>query len=174
MPSVLMVAENDGRPDHPHRRDSTPASRHCERASTAESCHDVSVASPHVNYERAAPEYAKRRTPTHDRLAIWGAAVARYVSDADLAVDLAAGAGGFSAALRDWGAAGSWRSSPARPCRPKRRQREACLWFEREQRRSRSGTTSQMSSGSQRPSITSRTRRPRQVNADEFSAAAAI
>lgn len=68
------------------------------------SCHDVPMASPHVNYERAATEYAKRRTPTSDRIQIWGAAVARFLSDVDVAVDLAAGAGGFSEALSNWGA----------------------------------------------------------------------
>jgi ubiquinone/menaquinone biosynthesis C-methylase UbiE len=62
------------------------------------------VASPHVNYERAAPEYARRRTPTDERLEVWGEAVADFVSGAELAVDLAAGTGGFSAALRNWGA----------------------------------------------------------------------
>lgn len=62
------------------------------------------MVSPHVDYERAAGQYAKARTPTDDRLAIWGAAVAAYTSGVDLAVDVAAGTGAFSAALRAWGA----------------------------------------------------------------------
>jgi ubiquinone/menaquinone biosynthesis C-methylase UbiE len=62
------------------------------------------VTSPHVSYERVAGEYAQHRTPTEATLSIWGGAVTRFVQDVSVAVDLAAGTGCFSAALRAWGA----------------------------------------------------------------------
>lgn len=66
--------------------------------------HDGRVTSPHVNYERATGEYAQHRTPTDARLATWADAVTPFVQDVNVAVDLAAGTGGFSAALHTWGA----------------------------------------------------------------------
>jgi len=62
------------------------------------------VTSPHVNYERLAGKYSQHRAPTDARLSIWADAVAPFVQDVGVAVDLAAGTGAFSAALRAWGA----------------------------------------------------------------------
>ncbi len=62
------------------------------------------MTSPHVDYERAAGKYAQHRTPTDARVSIWADAVTPFVQDVSVAVDLAAGTGGFSAALRSWGA----------------------------------------------------------------------
>jgi ubiquinone/menaquinone biosynthesis C-methylase UbiE len=62
------------------------------------------VVSPHVDYERAAGEYARHRTPTEARLTLWADAVGPYAEGVRLAIDLASGTGAFSAALRDWGA----------------------------------------------------------------------
>jgi SAM-dependent methyltransferase len=57
-----------------------------------------------VDYERAADEYARRRAPSDTRLAIWGEALRPHLSGRDVVVDLGAGTGAFSRALREWGA----------------------------------------------------------------------
>ena len=61
------------------------------------------MTSPHVNYEGAARDYAKRRTPTAGALSIWADVVAPYAKYTTTVIDLASGAGAFSGALRDWG-----------------------------------------------------------------------
>jgi ubiquinone/menaquinone biosynthesis C-methylase UbiE len=62
------------------------------------------VASPYVNYGRGAGDYAKHRTPTQAQLFTWASAMCPYMENVNFAIDLGAGTGGFSAALRDWGA----------------------------------------------------------------------
>jgi SAM-dependent methyltransferase len=57
-----------------------------------------------VDYENAASDYAQHRTPTEARLAVWAKAIGPHLHGASLAIDLGAGTGGFSAALREWGA----------------------------------------------------------------------
>lgn len=57
-----------------------------------------------TDYENSAPDYAERRTPTEARLAVWARAIGPHLHDADMAIDLGAGTGGFSGALHDWGA----------------------------------------------------------------------
>lgn len=62
------------------------------------------MTSPFVDYGVSAEAYASRRAPTSSSLDAWGRAVGTYVRDVGVAVDLGAGTGAFSAALRTWGA----------------------------------------------------------------------
>jgi ubiquinone/menaquinone biosynthesis C-methylase UbiE len=62
------------------------------------------VTSPHVDYEASARDFAKRRSPTEETLSVWSRRVGPHVQDSGTAVDLGAGTGAFSTALRDWGA----------------------------------------------------------------------
>lgn len=62
------------------------------------------MASPFVDYEAAAGNFARNRTLSGPGLDAWGRVVAPHLRGVDVAVDLAAGTGAFSAALRDWGA----------------------------------------------------------------------
>lgn len=73
-------------------------------ASTGGGSDDDVVTSPHVDYEHAARDYARHRTPTPDRLAIWGEVVRPLLRTGRTALDLGAGTGAFSAALVEWGA----------------------------------------------------------------------
>jgi SAM-dependent methyltransferase len=57
-----------------------------------------------VDYENAASDYADHRTPTEARLAVWAKAIGPHLHGANMAIDLGAGTGGFSVALREWGA----------------------------------------------------------------------
>lgn len=66
--------------------------------------HDDGVTSRYVDYENSASDYAERRTPTEARLGVWARAIGPHLHDADIAIDLGAGTGGFSGALHDWGA----------------------------------------------------------------------
>ena len=66
--------------------------------------HPEGVASPFVDYEAAARAYARRRAPTRSGLDAWERAIGAHVRGAGTVVDLGAGAGGFSNALRSWGA----------------------------------------------------------------------
>lgn len=62
------------------------------------------VVSPHVDYERVADAYVRRRTPSGTSLSIWGDEIGPHLEGSDVVVDLAAGTGAFSGALRTWGA----------------------------------------------------------------------
>lgn len=62
------------------------------------------MTSRHVDYESVAADFVKRRSPTQEVLTIWGREVRPHMQDVEIAVDLGAGAGGFSSALIGWGA----------------------------------------------------------------------
>lgn len=61
------------------------------------------MSSPHVDYERTAGDYALRRRATDARLSVWAEAIAPFVENVRVGVDLGAGTGAFSAALHAWG-----------------------------------------------------------------------
>ena len=57
-----------------------------------------------VDYEAVAGTYARVRALGSDQLGAWGSVAGRFVSGCEVAVDLGAGTGVFSAALHRWGA----------------------------------------------------------------------
>lgn len=57
-----------------------------------------------MDYERVADAYARRRTPADTRLSVWGDALRPHLEGSEVVVDLGAGTGAFSGALREWGA----------------------------------------------------------------------
>lgn len=68
-----------------------------------------------MNYDRTADEYARRRTPADAKLSIWGEEVRPYLAGSDVVVDLGAGTGAFSGALRGWGASQVIAVEPSTP-----------------------------------------------------------